>query len=116
MSDLNADDPEMFFATAGTLQGLAGDLSTAATDARRPSPLNPGGIYGRTPAANDLTKALMMVGDKLDVGSQGITAYSGVTTRVGTLYENHREVSTQLLGSVINTNGRADQATEPGGN
>jgi hypothetical protein len=116
MSDLDAEDVELFHATAGTYGGLAGDLSTAATDARRPSPLTPGGIYGRTPAANDLTKALMMVGDKLDVASQGVTAYSGATTRVGTLYQNHSDLSTQLLGSVINANGRADQATEPGGN
>jgi hypothetical protein len=115
MSDLDMQDIQMFFATAGSYRGQSGDLSGTAATMREPSPVTPGPFIGRTELAAALNEAHDIAGAVIDRMAQGVGAYAGATDQIGNEYRNTKELSTELLGSVLNSYDRVDRATDPGG-
>jgi hypothetical protein len=115
MAELDADNPEHFAQAADVYVQQAGELTGKANQARRGTSVQTGGITGREDLVRDLNNAFVMVGDKMEQDSQGIQAYASATRRVGDLYQSQLDVSTQLLGTVLNDADRFDKTTQPGG-
>ena len=105
MADLDSDNPDDFETTAGSYRRQSGELGTAGAEMGQPGPVTPGVFTGRTQMANDINTALTTAGQKMTEAAQGVGAYGSVSSQVGKLYKRHRELSTQVLGGVINDGG-----------
>jgi hypothetical protein len=104
----------MFGATADQHRQQGAQLQGAADTMSQPSPVVAGGITGRTKMANLLNEAHTMAGTKMTTAVQGFGAYSGTLTAIGEESRRTSELTTEILGSIINSYERADEATPAG--
>ena len=112
-ADLNAHDLAMFQPTASSYRRQAGELQTAATTIREPLP-GLAGIRGTAEMIVAFNTAFTTAGEVIDQGDKGLNAYAGATDSIGNEYINTHQLSTEVLGSILNSNDRAAHATDAG--
>jgi hypothetical protein len=113
-ADIDLRNIPMFGATADQHRQQGTQLQTAADAMAQASPVAAGGITGRTEMANLLNEAHTTAATKMTTVVQGFGAYSGTLTAIGEESRRTSELTTAVLGSIINSYERADQATPAG--
>lgn len=112
--DLDIQQILMFDQTAKQHGTQAGQLQTAATEMGRPSPVTAGAFIGREQMATGLNDAHIAAGTAMGTAAEGIGAYANALSSIYTQTSATHQLTTALLGSILNAADRADQAT-PGG-
>jgi hypothetical protein len=113
-ADLDIQQILMFDQTSKQHRTQAGQLQTAASEMGQPSPVTAGPFIGREQMATALNEAHITAGNNMATAADGVGAYSNALESIYTQTSATHQLTTELLGSVLNTADRADQAT-PGG-
>lgn len=114
-ANLDAKDPGMFLETAKTYAGQSGDLQGLAGKIEGPSQVATGTFHGRAEMVDAFNAAHEVGGRVLGQMSTGVGAYGSATNQLGNRFQYTRDLSAQLLGTVLNDSDRMARAQDPGG-